>query len=516
MNITHIYPKMPFVLKERDAAGNLVPEPPPIPISNEREGDVWDELREFTFGEEPGYVYVLTHDEYADGEEYFRKQLAKDDVVMSRVQFAPVFEIEHLVTKDGTERRVKEPYPCNLGVKACANWIIGCYRGKPDTPITALVLMQPEIGKEVGSDYLKHLPMVAKACPDLPIYIFHDYYMNKYGVQREGDTSKSWQNNFHTKTEALAVSENVDVVVRGLCNVGSISMWGALPKHGKSYLFLSIMKALLSGEPWLGYFEVSPAKRVVYLVPEVGLRGVMNRLRKLGMVDYLFDPLTNPDGCLYVQTLSSTNKLHLDDKALLLAVHGADVFVDPIIRYIEGEENNASDQRILSNKLLALISAEARSVWCAHHSPKAFRDVTDITTQNVLRGTGEFAAFPDIIFGVLKTDDEASRLYIKCTDARDDDEYLGDFEVEMRPWIDETGDLKLIVPPGTGTPLREQKKEDEGAKRKKALELLDEGKLTRDEICKLVRCGTHKLAKWNKERQQKQMTFDTNHEGVSS
>jgi hypothetical protein len=30
--------------------------------------------------------------------------------------------------------------------------------------------------------------------------------------------------------------------------------------------------------------------------------------------------------------------------------------------------------------------------------------------------------------------------------------------VEMRPWIDETGDLKLVVPPGTGTPLREQKR----------------------------------------------------------
>jgi len=28
----------------------------------------------------------------------------------------------------------------------------------------------------------------------------------------------------------------------------------------------------------------------------------------------------------------------------------------------------------------------------------------------------------------------------------------------MRPWIDETGDLKLVVPPGTGTPLREQRR----------------------------------------------------------
>jgi hypothetical protein len=140
-------------------------------------------------------------------------------------------------------------------------------------------------------------------------------------------------------------------------------------------------------------------------------------------------------------------------------------------------------------------------VWCAHHSPKAFKDVTDIPTQNVLKGTGEFAAFPEIIFGVLKTDDQASRLYIKCTDAGDDDEYLGDFEVEMRPWIDETGDMKLVVAPGTGTPLKDQKRntDDDSKRREQALAMLDEGKLSRDEICRLLKCGTHKLAKWSKE-----------------
>jgi hypothetical protein len=264
---------------------------------------------------------------------------------------------------------------------------------------------------------------------------------------------------FHTKTEALALPDDVEIVVRGLCNVGNICIWGALPKHGKSYLFLSIIKALLSGKKWLDHFEVSPSKRVIYLVPEVGLRGVVKRLRKLQMLDYMYDPVTNPDGRLFLQTLSSFPKLALDNMHLLDAVKDADVFVDPLIRYIEGEENNASDQRMLSNKLLNLLGCHARSVWVAHHSPKAFKDVRDITTQNVLRGTSEFAAFPDIIFGVLKIDDEKTRLYIKCTDARDDDEYLGDFEVELRPWIDDEGDMRLVVPPGTGTPLKQQRKQ---------------------------------------------------------
>src|ERR1700730_2245662 len=483
VGITHVWPY------------NRITNSDAKPISDERESDVWDELRELTFDEDVrGKIAVLTHEKdivCANGEwgnnhnvtcTTLIETFQEDDVVNNRLGFFEPREVEwevhHPATAEFTFKSralsqkehksttipakpahvetKKERVPVHLGSKLDAEEIIKQHRAHE---ICALILWHPEFNEYGPEHYLKYLPMVHSRCPDLPIYIFHwDYREDKWGVEREGSAA-SWQNHFHSKTEALTIPENVDIVVRGLCNVGTVSMWGALPKHGKSYLFLSFMKALLSGRPWLDHFEVSQAKRVVYLVPEVGLRGVMKRLRNLRMVDYLYDPVTNPDGGLYVQTLSSRARLHLDDSALLQAVQGADVFVDPLIRYIEGEENNASDQRILSNKLLALISAEARSVWCAHHSPKAFKDVTDITTQNVLRGTGEFAAFPDIIFGVLKTNDETSRLYIKCTDARDDDEYLGDFEVEMRPWIDETGDMKLVVAPGTGTPLREQKRD---------------------------------------------------------
>jgi hypothetical protein len=485
--MTHIWPYSKFF------------NPEAKPFSEEREADVWDELRDLTFDEDVrGNIAFLIHEEdivCANGEwgnnhnvtsTSIIEKFQEDHVVNNRYSFFEQRELEqeihspateeisftsrtaaqieadepgNLITVPAERARVetrKKRLPVHLGSKLDALAVIEKYRTHE---IAALVLWHPEFNPHGPEEYLKHLPLVRSKCADLPIYIFHwDYRGDKYGVEREGQADASWQNRFHSKSEALTIPENVDVVVRGLCNVGSVSMWGALPKHGKSYLFLSLMKALLSGESWLNYFEVSQAKRVVYLVPEVGLRGVMKRLRKLGMVDYLYDSATNPEGRLFVQTLSSRDKLKLDDAALLQAVQDADVFVDPIIRYIEGEENNASDQRILSNKLLALISAEARSVWCAHHSPKAFKDVTDITTQNVLRGTGEFAAFPDLIFGVLKTNDETSRLYIKCTDARDDDEYLGDFEVEMRPWIDETGDLKLVVSPGTGTPLREQRR----------------------------------------------------------
>ena len=350
-----------------------------------------------------------------------------------------------------------------------------------------------------------------------------------YGLSEEDEDGKrffvrlapraQWRDVFHTQTEVLTLPEQVEIVVRGLCNVGNICIWGALPKHGKSYIFLSLIKALLSGKPWLDHFEVSPSKRVIYLVPEVGLRGVVKRLRKLKMLDFLYDPVTNPDGGLFLQTLSSLTKLALDDPRLFEAVKDADVFVDPLIRFINGDENNSGEQRILSNKLLNLLGCAARSVWVAHHSPKAFKDVKDITTQNVLRGTSEFAAFPDIIFGVLKIDDEKARLYIKCTDARDDDEYLGDFEVELRPWIDDTGDLKLVVHPGQGTPLNKQRKhgrkDDPEKQQKTDFAKSVEGSLEEKIDAVNEKFGsTHNkatLCRWLKES-----TFDGNNEGANT
>lgn len=280
-----------------------------------------------------------------------------------------------------------------------------------------------------------------------------------------------WPRLFHTQSEVLALPEEVEAVIKGICNVNDVVLFAGLPKHGKSWLLLSLIKVLLAKLPgtkvedrvhWLDedkeLFEVSPSKRVLYLVPEISLRAAKRRLRKMGLIVHLYDPVTNPDGRLFLHTLTKRGKINLSDAALALAAEGADVFVDPLIRYIEGDENSAADQRKLSDKLLALATI-ARSLWVAHHSPKAFETTKDITTQNAVRGTGEFGAMPSIIFGVLKTNSDTTRLYIRCTDARDDDEPLGDFEVEGRPYIDDTGDFKLVVKPGRGVPLYEQQKQ---------------------------------------------------------
>ncbi len=329
VGVTHVYPKMPFVLGERDAAGNFVPEPAQKPISDERACDVWDELREFTFSEEPGFLYVLTHDGYADSTDTFRKQLQKDDVDMGRVQFAGPWEIERELTKNGETRKVKDPFPCNLGVKACAEWIIDCCKGKTDTRIAALVLREPERGQELGLDYLKHLGKVAKACPDLPIYVFHDYHVDKYGVERSGGRKEDYT--FSTLPE----DEEEDVLEHLLAKF-ALTMMPAPSYTGKTHTAISMGLSLVTGDAWLGNFKVPEKVRVRYFVPELSAGRFKKFMCRIASPDvwkrHEKDFIVRPLDC---------DLLLLDSPEMIEKCRGFYVFLDTLGYFMGLDDNNS-------------------------------------------------------------------------------------------------------------------------------------------------------------------------------
>src|SRR5437660_12363394 len=107
-SVTHVYPKMPFNLGDRDEAGNFIPEPAQQSISDEREGDVWYELRDLTFEDRPGCIFVATHEVEADSEDDFRRKFAKQDTVAGRLRFPPHFKSLMELTKDGKTRTKEE------------------------------------------------------------------------------------------------------------------------------------------------------------------------------------------------------------------------------------------------------------------------------------------------------------------------------------------------------------------------------------------------------------------------
>lgn len=439
-NVTQVYPKMPFVLGERDAAGNVIPEPTQKPISDEREGDVWYELRELTFEDEPGCIFVATHELEKDSDDGFKSIFEKEDTVTGRLRFPANLKITRELVKEGKTRIKEEAVPWNLGIRECADEVIArcSFRRNADVePLLALVLWQPE-----EPTHLKYLDKVVKACPDLPIYIFHGYHIDKYGVERESNPIGSlWD----TQSE-MTDEKELQAVIEHIANQGESTWIFAPPKHGKTWVMLCIAKALLTGQ---ALFDVPnlrvshPSKRVIYLCPEASRTSLRKRLRMLGLMGHVFDSITNPEGRLYIRSLSKGPKLNLDNTELLTLANGADIFIDTAIRYLEGNENDAGDVKQMTEKSLNLLSAGARSMWVAHHSGKQFASATEMTLENCSRGSTEFTAALTNAIGMCQLDKDKNLIHFHFIDGRDMDEPATDMHLQGRPYLSQIGNFQV-------------------------------------------------------------------------
>jgi len=196
-----------------------------------------------------------------------------------------------------------------------------------------------------------------------------------------------WRGIFHSYEE-FENAPPLKFAIHGWLQAEGITMYGALPGHGKTLLALSTVKALLTGEPLFGhkYFAVERSKRVLYLCPEAGLGPLTYRLKLFRLGSFV------KSGELLYRTLGAKESVQITDKRILKAAEGADVFLDTAVRFMDGEENSASDQRIFAQNLFSLLSAGARSVVGLHHAPKSFAEASYMTLENCLRGTSELGA----------------------------------------------------------------------------------------------------------------------------
>jgi RecA-family ATPase len=94
----------------------------------------------------------------------------------------------------------------------------------------------------------------------------------------------------------------------------------------------------------------------------------------------------------------------LSDPYLLEAVKqtNAVVFLDTAARFmVTNDENSAAQNRKLVDDVIALQAAGAVAVILNHHATKASQNEA-ITLENMVRGTGDFAAMTDMVYGIRK------------------------------------------------------------------------------------------------------------------
>jgi hypothetical protein len=329
-----------------------------------------------------------------------------------------------------------------------------------------------------------------------------DRHLGKLEGLREGSGGKDWRAIFHTYEESINAPP-VKFAIAGFLQEAGITMIGGLAGHGKTLVMLNMTKSLLTGEPLFNYepFKVSElSQRVLYLIPECGLGPFVHRLKLFYLLDYVRDER------LCYRTLNHKDSMAgLSDPRILGAARGADVFLDTAVRFMEGDENAASDQRQFAQVLFSLLRAGARTITGAHHAPKSLGKADYLSLENVLRGSGDIGAQLATCWAIYQSDPTTNEIVVRNVKPRDF-EPCGEFRIQGRPWIDHEGHFQITQMPGfcepfvpadrgkqRGRPATHEKADKLAA----ALKLIDGGK-TVEEAAASVGVSRRTLFDWKK------------------
>jgi hypothetical protein len=454
------------------------------PLSDEREEDVWDRLRSLTTNPNVRrnvLVMTCSNDYEADKTEVLT-EFKRASFNFERIQFLTpykrtekqwrpekprcdfketqdpedgygIWEFTHTESVEaGYYKEITTNTPCTLASSIDAQQIVNLYRSGKHS---ALLIWHPKTYEDHGldGDDLRCLSFLKEQGVRMPVYVFHDYvHPEKWGVEIDGDAnranrkSESGASLWDTQSE-MTDDKELQPVIEHVANEGESTWIFGYAKHGKTWIWLCVVKALLTGEPLFNVPDLKvprKSKRVIYLCPEAGRTSLRKRLKVLGLMEHLYDPITNPEGRLYLRSLSKGAKLKLDDPKLFELAKGADIFIDTAVRYLEGDENSSGDVKVLTENILNLLgTAGARSMWVAHHSGKSFASATEITLENCARGSSEFAAALTNAIGVVQMDKDTNQVHFHFIDGRDMDEPVKDMHLLGRPYLSQIGNFQV-------------------------------------------------------------------------
>ena len=233
------------------------------------------------------------------------------------------------------------------------------------------------------------------------------------GRKPEENKITDWRELFHNR-DAMLNAPPVTFLIKGFLQCEGVPAIAAPVRERKSLIALNVVHALLTGEKLLDYFEVvKKPSRVLYLCPEVSLGPFTDRLRKIGLMDYVGETL-------FCRTLSADGHLTLNAPELQPALPGSVVVLDTAIRFMEGDESSSQDARTFADSIFALLKGGAESVVMLHHSPKEGGDI--MTLENIMRGSGDLGAFLACCWGTRLQDPQhpyESRSYLENLKMRD-------------------------------------------------------------------------------------------------
>jgi hypothetical protein len=221
--------------------------------------------------------------------------------------------------------------------------------------------------------------------------------------KKRAQSESKWWSEFRGVDE-LEGNGTVKMYIENFLPEGATLICG-LPKEGKSFLALSVAKALTSGKPLFGRpgFEVPEPVPVLYLAAESGDGALKLRCKRMG--------ITNDKTKFIARTLSQGLMFELNDPMIEQLVKDMKpcVILETLIRFNDGkDEDNASENRKLAEAIFRLIAWGAKAVIGIHHSRKDLNKANP-SKEAAVRGSGDGLAMVDAVWLVMQDE----RLYKK-------------------------------------------------------------------------------------------------------
>jgi hypothetical protein len=307
-----------------------------------------------------------------------------------------------------------------------------------------------------------------------------------------------WKKAFRSPSELQTGS--VRLLMSSILPEGT-TVVGASAGVGKTWFALSMAKALVTGDRFLGTFAIPERQKVLYLIPEQGDRSLRVRMEKLKI------PMDGEN--LRVRT-QRDGILRLTDPLLAAAVREWKpvIFLDTAIRFTAAIDENSSSQN--QNGLFAaicgLMQFGAVAVVCNHHISKRFAETDGGKGKKLptaalenLRGTSDLGAMVDTCWmlqpddgggqdGYLEESRNLTRLLVSNVKPRDLDPCAEPFVIQGRPHIDESGDFRVLV---DGDFVQSRVVDDIGAKAARLVS--DDPRLTKVALSKIIGCSRNRL-----------------------
>jgi AAA domain-containing protein/bifunctional DNA primase/polymerase-like protein len=274
------------------------------------------------------------------------------------------------------------------------------------------------------------------------------------GKLAQETSSTNWRDEFRN----IAQMEQGDIVmiIDGVLQEG-VCFIGATAGDGKTLIALAMSKAITLGQPLFGISEflVKIPRNVIYLIPESADKPFRVRCNAFRLPE---------DDRFLARTISSGLPLSLDNPSLLEAVRQtkAVVFLDTVSRFVTSEdENSAAQNRVLVDNIIALRAAGSPCVVVLHHAKKSSKAKGEaMTLENALRGTGDYAAMCDTVYGIRADerlrDNGAGPLEMDIVNLKDREQVGGLNKLRLAAsykkegsifpvsYINETGNLRVV------------------------------------------------------------------------